>query len=366
LETKSNLISKTRLISQKIASTEFKSPSEIVSWMGAMQAQDYSMAKWAIGSRLKETSDNKIESSYNKGEILRIHLLRPTWHFVSAEDIYWMLQLSSAKIKSSLKTRHAQLELSDPIIAKTTNIIEKSLSKETYLTREELADEFSKAAIRTDENRLSHILFSAEMDGIICSGPLKKNKLTYALLQERVPHKKEYSKDESLAELARRYFISRYPATLADFIWWSNLSVTDARNAVQLIKDDFHSESIGTSVYWVPNSEELMTNKNSVHLLPAYDEFLISYRDRSSSLSEVNNRRTVSDNGIFYPLIVINGQVAGTWKRTIRKNKVIVSVVIFQLPDETILKVIRKKVNAFGRFSGKDTELAINIETSQT
>jgi len=362
LETKSNLISKTRLISQKIASPEFKTPSEIVSWMGAMQAQDYPMAKWAIGSRLAETSDNIIESSYNNGEILRIHLLRPTWHFVSADDIYWMLQLSASKIKSSLRSRHTQLELSDPIIAKTTKIIEKALLKETYLTRDELADEFSKASIRTNENRLSHILFCAEMDGIICSGPLKKNKLTYALLQERVPHKKEFSRDESLAELAKRYYRSRCPATLADFIWWSNLSVADARKAVQLIKDDFHTESIGSSVYWVSNSDNPMTRKNSVYLLPAYDEFLISYRDRSSSLSEVNNKRTVSDNGIFYPIIVINGLVAGTWKRSTLKNRVNVSVVLFQPPDESTIKKIAKKVNAFGRFLGKDTELTLKTE----
>lgn len=322
-----------------------------------MQAQDYSMAKWAIGSRLKDSSDKIVESAYNNGEILRIHLLRPTWHFVSADDIYWMLQLSATKIKSSLKSRHVQLELSDPIIAKTTNIIEKALLKETYLTREELAKEFSKAAIRTNENRLSHILFCAEMEGVICSGPLKKNKLTYALLQQRVPHKKELSRDESLAELAKRYFKSRCPATLADFIWWSNLSVTDARKAVQLIKDDFHTESIGTSVYLVPNSEDLRTRRNSVHLLPAYDEFLISYRDRSSSLLKVYNKRTVSDNGIFYPLIVINGQVAGTWKRSYRKNKVLVELLFFKQPDASTIKLIEDKVNCFSNYLSKESEL---------
>ena len=350
METKSNLISKTRLISQKIASSEFKSPSEIVSWMGAMQAQDYSMAKWAIGVRLTESSDKIVESSYNNGEILRIHLLRPTWHFVSADDIYWMLQLSSTKIKSSLKSRHAQLELSNPIIAKTTKIIEKALSKESYMTRDELSDEFSKAAIRTNENRLSHILFCAEMDGIICSGPLKKNKLTYALLQERVPYKKEFSRDESLAELAKRYFRSRRPATLADFIWWSNLSVTDARKAVYLIKDDFHTESIGACEYWISNTDYPIIKKTSLYLLPAYDEFLISYRDRSSSLSKVYNKRTVSDNGIFYPLIVIDGQVAGTWKRTIKKNKVIIELLFFEQPDTFTIKLIEAKVNCFSNY----------------
>ena len=128
METKNNLISKTRLISQKIASSEFKTPSEIVSWMGAMQAQDYPMAKGAIGVRLTDPTEKIIESSIDKGEILRIHVLRPTWHFVSADDIYWMLQLSAPKIKSSLRSRHNQLELTESVISKTRSIIEKTLS----------------------------------------------------------------------------------------------------------------------------------------------------------------------------------------------------------------------------------------------
>ena len=363
METKNDLISKTRLISQKIASPEFKTSSEIVRWMGAMQAQDYLMAKWAIGVRLKDPTDKKVESAIDKGEILRIHILRPTWHFVSADDIYWMLQLSASKIKSSLISRHSQLELTESVISKCNLIIEKSLSNGLSLTRDELADEFHKTGLRTDENRLSHILFRSEMDGIICSGPIKKNKLTYALLHERVPIKKELSKDESLAELAKRYFNSRCPATLEDFIWWSNLTIKDARKAIDLVKSDFFLETMGSTKYLIPNSYSKPTlEKASVHLLPAYDEFLISYRDRSSSLSEVNNKRTVSDNGIFYPTIVVNGRVTGLWKRTFQKNKVIVSVSFFKPTDDSTIKKIEIKVRDFGRFLGKETELIQKTE----
>ena len=363
METKNDLISKTRLISQKIASTEFKTPSEIVRWMGAMQAQDYAMAKWAIGVRLTNLNEKIIDSAIDKGEILRIHVLRPTWHFVSADDIYWMLQLSAPKVKSSLKSRHNQLELTESVIAKTSSIIEKTLSNQICLTRDELRNEFHKAGIRTDENRLSHILFRSELDGIICSGPIKENKLTYALLQERVPHKKDLSRDESLAELAKRYFSSRCPATLEDFIWWSNLTIKDARTAFNLIKSEFYQETRGSIKYLISNSFSEPTLKNAaVNLLPAYDEFLISYRDRSSSLSEVNNKRTVSDNGIFYPTIVVNGQVAGLWKRIFQRNKVIVSIDFFQPPDKTSLIKIAKKVSAFGRFLGKETEFTLKTD----
>jgi hypothetical protein len=357
LETKYNQISKIRLSSQNIASSEFKTAPEIVSWMGAMQAQDYAMAKWAIGVRLAETTDKKVESSFNNAEIMRVHVLRPTWHFVAADDIHWMLKLSAPKIKSSLITRHKQLELTESVITKTNSIIEKTLSKVLFLTRDELADEFHKAGIRTDNNRLSHILICSELDGVVCSGPVKGNKLTYALLHQRVPYNQEFSRDESLFELAKRYFNSRCPATLEDFVSWSNLTVKDARKAMDLIKSDFISVTITSKKYLIPNSfSEATSAKGSVHLLPAYDEFLISYRDRSSSLSEVSNRRTVSSNGIFYPTIVVNGQVAGIWKRTFQKNRLIISADFFKPPEKSTINKTGIKVNVFGRFLGLETE----------
>jgi hypothetical protein len=358
MEIKNKLISNTRLSSQKIATPEFNTPKEIVKWMGAMQAQDYSMAKWAIGVRLQDPTDNKVESSLDKGEILRIHLLRPTWHLVSADDVYWILNLTASKVKSSLKSRHKQLELSESVIATTSSLIEKVLVKVPAVTRDELAKEFNNTGIRTDENRLSHILFCAELDGIICSGPSKGNKQTYSLLSERVPAKKQYSRDESLAELAKRYFTSRCPATIQDFIWWSNLSVTDAKKAIELNKNDFYTETMGSSNYLIPNSSKILKpEKKAAHLLPAYDEFLISYKDRSSSLSAVNNKKTVSDNGMFYPTIIINGQVTGIWKRTIQRNKLIVALNFFQQPDKTTLKLIEYKANKYGKYLLKETEV---------
>jgi hypothetical protein len=351
-----NDISNIRLISQKIALSEFKTAKEIVSWMGAMQAQDYSMAKWAIGVRLSDTTDAKVESAIDKGEILRTHVLRPTWHFIPADDIYWMLDLSGTKIKSSFKSRDKELELTESVISKTQSILENILSNVSGLTREEISEEFTRAKIRTDANRLSHIMIHAELAGLVCSGPIKEKKVTYSLLRDRVPVKKEISRDEALARLAGKYFMSRCPATLEDFIWWSNLSATDARKAVESVKPDFLPETIGSSKYWLPQSfSDEVIKETSVYLLPAYDEFLIAYKERNSSLSAINNKRTVSINGIFYPLIVVNGQVAGLWKRITQKNKVIVSTDFFQPPDNVINNLIAEKFKIFGHFAGKET-----------
>lgn len=348
-------ISVGRLKSQKISETEFKNPREIVSWMGAMQAQDYHMSKYAIGVRLLEPAEEKVESAIDKSEIIRIHVLRPTWHFIAADDIYWMLDLSATRIKSSLKTRHKELELTETIIIKTQSILLEKLSNGFSLTRDEIAQEFALAKIRTDENRLSHILFRSEMDGMICSGPLKEKKITYSLLRERVPHKKDLTRDEALAELAKRYFISRCPATTEDFMWWSNLSITDVRKATDYIKPGFSREATDSGTYLIPDAfSGGLSNDSEVHLLPAYDEYLISYRDRSSSLAAINNKKTVSNNGIFFPIIVVNGKVEGIWKRSIQKNKVFIDTFFFKKPNKHIIHLFREKINLFGKFLNKE------------
>jgi hypothetical protein len=358
MRTPLSAISETRLISQKIETPDSDNAEAVVSWMGAMQAQDYPMAKWAVGLRMKGSTDKSIQTSLDKGEILRIHLLRPTWHFVSSDDIYWMLQLSARKIKSSLKTRHRELELSETVHIKTRTIIERMLTGGASLTRDELAIEFLKAGIRTDENRLSHILFRAEMDGLICSGPMKEKKLSYSLLEERVPEKRELSKEEALAELAKRYYQSRYPATIQDFIWWSNLSLSEARKATELVKLLFIVESAGSAEYLLPNSfSGSLKKNNSVHLLPAFDEFLIGYRDRSSSLSMIHNKKTITNNGIFYPTIVVNGQVSGVWKRNVKGNKAVIQTDLFISPDKLINKMVEKEADLYGQFLEKETEL---------
>jgi hypothetical protein len=347
-------IANSRLINQQIAENKSDTVKEIVRWMGAIQAQDYPMAKWAIGLRLPNSSDRMIENALNNGEIIRIHLLRPTWHFVSADDVYWMLELSAPQIRASIKSRHKQLELTKSLITKSNDLIEKILSREINLTREELAVELARAKIKTNNNRLSHFLLIAELDGIICSGIITDRRQSYALLPVRVPHKKLLSRDESLAALARRYFSSHGPASLSDFIWWSDLPAAAARHALESVKSHFISETINSQEYWFTDSlSKNQFNKTSLYILPAYDEFLIGYKDRSTVLSATNNKKTVSNNGVFRPVIVIDGLVQGIWKRTSAKGQVMIEANFSQSPGPTIKNRLKENVVRFGRFLNK-------------
>lgn len=356
-------ISICRLISQKIESTEFTSAKEIVEWMGAMQSQDFAMAKWAVGLRLLNPTNAKIEKALNEGEIIWTHVMRPTWHFVTSDDIYWLLDLTANKIKSSMKSRDKELELSEAIYTKSNHIIGKILTGGIHLSREELANAFNNVHIKTDNNRLSHLMLRAELEGIVCSGHVNGNKQTYALLCDRVPHKKILSRDDSLAELARRYFTSHGPATLHDFVWWSGLSVTEARQGFESVKSGFISETIDAVQYWFKDTlPGIRKDKDTIYLLPAFDEFLISYRDRSASLSLIHHKKAVSDNGIFRPVIVVNGQVTGLWKRTIKKDEVMISTSSFLPGNKAATSLYEKASMAFGSFLGKKTRIDVDNE----
>ncbi|MDP4239393.1 MAG: winged helix DNA-binding domain-containing protein [Bacteroidota bacterium] len=347
-----------RIRNQQIEGSEFQTVKELVSWMGAMQAQDFAMVKWAVGLRMPHSTEKIIDTAYNQGEIIRTHLMRPTWHLVAADDIYWMLELTAPRIKPLLKARDKQLELDELIYAKSNRMLEKVLANGQCLTREELVREYDRVHIRTDENRLSHLMLRAELDGVVCSGPLKATKLTYSLLCDRVPAGKVLTRDEALAELATRYFKSHSPATLRDFVWWSGLSVTDARKAMDMIR--FSSVAIGTDTYWLSNSfSNVPSGKPSIHLLPAYDEFLIGYTDRRAALATVHNKKAISENGIFRPVILVNGLVTGLWKRNTKKDMVKIETNHFQIHDEEILIAIDKESTRYGLFLNKKTELTI-------
>lgn len=352
-------ISAYRIQKQQLVASIFSSPRDLVANMGAMQAQDFSMVKWAVGQRLQQATEKSIEAAYNAGHIIRTHLMRPTWHLVSANDIYWLLELTAPRIKTQSTSRHLQLELSDTVLSTCYNILERELNNHISLTREELAQIFESAGIRTNDNRLSHILMSAELESLICSGPLIKNKITYALLSDRVPVKKTLSKEESLHELAKRYFGSHGPATLQDFVWWSGLSVSDARKGLEMNKANLLCETFESETYWFSDSAASEQPIPEVLLLPAFDELLISYRDRSAIITDTDNKKAISDNGIFRPIVVVNGEVRGIWRRLTQRSKTLVEVSLFQPQSKQVLQNIEHEARKFSEFIEKPTQLII-------
>lgn len=349
-----------RLWNQHIAGANLKSAREVVAWMGAMQAQDYAMSKWAIGSRWAEAVDKTIEAAISKGEILRTHLLRPTWHWVAAEDIYWLLELTAPRIKTSMTSRHRELELTEAVVKKGLRVIEKALSGQKHLTREDLLKEFAKAGLKMDGPRIAHLMLVAELAQLVCSGASKGKQQTYALLGERVPKARRLSREESLAELAARYFTSHGPASLQDFVWWAGLTATDAKKALEMVKNDFTSLTAEGETYWYKEAAAIPGSlKNTVFFLPAFDEFIISYKNRSILLAAEHHSKTISNNGIFRPVIVMDGVVEGIWSRTVKKDKVEIQIHFFQSARKNNKNQIQKAADRLGDFLEKKAEIVL-------
>ncbi len=337
---------------------KFSDVKDLAGWMGAMQAQDYIMSKWAFGIRIKDSTEAMINDAIDSGEIIRTHLLRPTWHFVSSDDLVWMLELTSHQVKASMKFRDKQLGLTAAIFRKSNTIIERSLRNSGHLTREELISELGKAGIDTGENRASHLLVHAETDGIICSGRSKGEKPAYALISGRVQAGRRLSRDEALKELARRYFTSHGPATLQDFTWWSGLSLTDSKSGLDSARQALISEKVEDQTYWFAGSVQVPDpDPDEVYLLPDYDEFVISYRDRRAMLNLPIHKRAISGNGIFYPTIVRNGKVIGIWKRTAKKDIIAITVNLFDSGNKDLESEIIKAASYYGIFMGKKVEI---------
>ncbi len=349
-----------RLISQQISKPKFKNAKEVVGWMGAMQAQDFGMAKWALGVRLPGSTEKEIEDAISVGDIIRTHILRPTWHFVLPEDLRWMRELDTPKEKSSLSSRDRALGLTESIIKKSKKIIERALSKGEHLTGDELAAELERNKIDTGEYRAWHLFYKAELDGIICSGKIKNGKPTFALIDERVPSSNKIKRDEALALLAKKYFISHGPATLEDFAWWSGLSLTNSKAALGQVKSMLVSETINGQTYWCEGSSSL-PDKGEVYLLPSFDEFIISYKDRSAVLTSVKNNKAISSNGVFRPVIVASGKVTGIWKRTMKAGKVMASTEFFRSHTKKELSEIAAALDRFGKFLNKNIEYSSEV-----
>ncbi|MGH9883745.1 MAG: winged helix DNA-binding domain-containing protein, partial [Pyrinomonadaceae bacterium] len=288
-------IASQRLRNQRLSSPHFKKPADVVKWLGAVQAQDYYGAKWALGQRMREATDEAIEQAFTEGTILRTHVMRPTWHFVAPADIRWMLKLTAPRVNATISSYYRKHELDQAVFRRTNKALANALKGGNHLTRDVLRKVVQQAGISTKGLRLVFMLARAELDGVICSGARRGKQFTYALLEERVPKTQALARDEALAELTLRYFTSHGPATVQDFAWWSGLTATDARAGLDMVQRHLFEEVIEGKPYWLSASMPTVKRASRVaHLLPTYDEYLIAYRDRTAALDPTYRKQAIA------------------------------------------------------------------------
>ncbi|HEU5290451.1 MAG TPA: winged helix DNA-binding domain-containing protein [Cyclobacteriaceae bacterium] len=346
-----------RLDNQQLSATNLQTPAEVVHWMGAMQAQEYAMAKWAIALRLKNVTESTIEKEFNDGAILRTHVMRPTWHFVAPEDIRWLLMLTAPRVHAANAYMARQVEIDKKLLTRTNNIIAKALEGGKFLTRTALEKILLKNKIKIDGPkpgqkgiRLAYIMMYAELEQLICSGPREGKQFTYALIDERVPAVKKISREEALAKFAQRYFTSRGPVTVQDFAYWSGLTVKDAIAGAASLDSKFIRETVNGQEYiFLPPSNKKKITLDTSFLMPDYDEYGMSYKDRSILKSKKLQGHKASI--VFNRMVVINGLIEGTWQRTMSKNKVDVEIVPFTTLSKSQKTTVASSVKRFQSFA---------------
>ncbi|MDQ3856730.1 MAG: winged helix DNA-binding domain-containing protein [Chloroflexota bacterium] len=326
----SSEVARLRLYNQRISGPAWTRAEEVVRWLGAAQAQDYQQALWAIGLRTRQPNVQDVERAIAEGKLVRTWPMRGTLHLVPAEDAKWMLKLSASRMIARDGRRLKALALDESTMEHCARVFAGALAGGKCLSRLEMVALLQNAGIDAAGPRAYHILWYASQTGLICPGPMQGKEQTFVLLDEWVPHSRVLSREESLAELAQRYFTSHGPATVHDFAWWAGLTVSEARQGAELARTHLTSAELDGKACWMaePDTEPTtLDDLPGVHLLPAFDEYLLGYRDRSAVLAAEHATRVVpGNNGVFLPTIVVGGQVVGTWKRKLKQSSVEVTL----------------------------------------
>ena len=350
-----------RLRNQRLIGTRCATPESAVSWMGAVQAQEYVEAQWGLALRTRRSTRDAIEQAATDGSILRTHVLRPTWHFVAPADIRWMLSLTGPCVSKRMAPYNRQLELDARAFRKSETVIARALRGGTSLTRQELRTALERGGIDVASGqRLAHLVMQAELDGVICSGPRRGKQFTYMLLDGRVPSSPTRSRDDSLAELARRYFTSHGPAQLRDFAWWSGLPVGDARAGLAMSEPHLIRHEAAGATYWAASVTGARRHASpQAWLLPMYDEYLIAYKDRSAAFDRRRLTRTWPDS--FSAAVVVDGLVVGAWRRTFPRNRLTVTVTALVRLTGREASAIEDAAHAYAGFIDAGLELAFSV-----
>jgi hypothetical protein len=348
-------IARQRFHNQRLTSERLATATDVVAWMGAMQAQDFMGALWAVGSRMGAAGEADVEAAFASGAILRTHIMRPTWHFVAPADIRWLQMLTAPRVHAINTTYLRQLELDPPLVTRCIDLMVKVLEGGKQLTRAELGAALAQGGIEMDSFRLGFVISVAELDAILVSGGRRGKQFTYALLDERAPQGVTLTRDEALAELTLRYLRSHGWATERDFAWWSGLTLSDVRAGIELVRTQLVSETVEGQTYWMTaDAPRVGDAATGLHLLMGFDEYLIGYTDRSAALREEHYSAWAGNNAVFSATIVDDGQVIGTWKRTLKSKTVHVEVSPFAPLTAEQQAAFAARIADYGRFVGRE------------
>ncbi|MFI5060549.1 MAG: winged helix DNA-binding domain-containing protein [Actinomycetales bacterium] len=356
-----------RLLAHGLEGEPESSPEGVVRRMLAVQAQDFGAACWALGVRSPGSTQADVIAALDDGRIVRSWPMRGTLHFVSPEDLRWMLSLTAERMVKGLALRHRQLELESGHLAEARDVVTEALAGGKSIGRAELMRLWESHGIATAGQRGYHLIYFLAQTGVLCWGPSHKAQQSLVLLDEWAPVTREVEQDQAWAELFVRYLTGHGPATVKDFVWWTKGTVAGAKIAIAVAGDTLTSVEVEGNEYWMTveladraaEHPRSAAQKNAVHLLPAFDEYLLGYQNRDPVLDPGYADVIVpGGNGVFAPIIVAPDRVTGTWKRTVTAKKVVVDPMPFTVVSAAQSAGLARGAKAYGHFVGVAGELA--------
>jgi hypothetical protein len=348
-----------RLQSQHLTAPRLAKAADVVSALGAVQAQDYEGAKWSLGLRMDSASEAAIEQAIANHGIVRTWAMRGTLHFLAAGDVRWLNELLAPSIIAGNRRRYRQLELDEADFVASSEVLQKILAGGNALTRPQIAEALEAEGISAQGQRAPYLLQRATFDGLICQGPLDGREPTYVLLSEWIPPYESIPRAEALARLAQRYFSGHGPNTLQDFAWWSGLAVSDARKGLEAIRPTLVRVQADGQELWAGHDWKPGEPEPRAHLLPPFDAYLLGYKDRTLILDPEHTKKVNAGGGMPKPTILLDGKVAGTWKRKVGKKMIQVIVEPFRPLEEGELDALQQAALRYAGFCGLNAEVKI-------
>ena len=364
-----------RLRAQRLTGAPCVTPEEAVGRLLGVQAQDFALAKWAVGRRVAGATDANVEEAFAAGRILRTHVLRPTWHFVLPADVRWLLTATAPRVFARDARRYAELGLDGATLRRAADVFTEAL-RGGALTRAELAGALAEAGISAEDQRMPYLLMNAELDARICSGPPRGKQQTYMLFAERVPETPVLSRAEALGELAARFFAGHGPATAKDLAWWASLTLAEVRTGLERAGERLRREACAGLVFWsgadgpaadppaaAPDPLAAVTpcavSAPVVHLVQGYDECVMGYGETRYLLARPGSTWVAATPPVGRLVILLDPHVGGFWRRTLGKDRVLVEAELIDSWDGKAREALAVEADRFGRFLGLPAEVVI-------
>ncbi len=342
-----------RLHAQGLDSPRFDTAVDVVRHLGCVQSQLHDMGLWAVARRTHAMTKRDLDESFARGDFLRTHVLRPTWHFVDPSDIHWLLAVTAPRISKILTSGLNTIGLSRDHLDQGTEVIVASLADGAPRTRAELGEALGDAGLADSGQPLAHTVMHAEIEALIVNGPMRGKQHTYVLLDSVVTAPPTQPRDELLALMARRYARGHGPIRDKDLAWWASLTLAESRRAIKL--GELRPTDVAGEAYW-SHDEPIDAAAPVAALLPNFDEYISYARDTEDyTLFSGAPEAMMRSSG----LLVIGGHLAGTWTRTIKSRTVDIKVVSSPRLTPAVKRALEAEAAAFGRFVERDPTLQI-------